>query len=60
MSYKAEYIWVDGQKPTAKLRSKGKVIADGEEPGNDLVGGLPQGRFGDGSRANDVAEAYRR
>ncbi|MEC8857148.1 MAG: glutamine synthetase, partial [Chloroflexota bacterium] len=32
MSYKAEYIWVDGQKPTAKLRSKGKVIADGEQP----------------------------
>ena len=32
MSYKAEYIWIDGQKPTAKLRSKGKVIADGEEP----------------------------
>ncbi len=32
MSYKAEYIWVDGQKPTAKMRSKGKVISDGEEP----------------------------
>ncbi len=32
MSYRAEYIWVDGQKPTAKLRSKGQVIADGEEP----------------------------
>ena len=32
MSYKAEYIWVDGQKPTAKLRSKGKVIAYGEAP----------------------------
>ena len=32
MSYKAEYIWVDGQKPTAKMRSKGKVIPDGEEP----------------------------
>ena len=32
MSYKAEYIWIDGQKPTAKLRSKGKVIADGEQP----------------------------
>ena len=32
MSYKAEYIWVDGQKPTAKLRSKGKVVPDGEEP----------------------------
>ena len=32
MSYKAEYIWVDGQKPTAKLRSKGKVVSDGETP----------------------------
>ena len=32
MSYKAEYIWIDGQKPTAKLRSKGKVLADGAEP----------------------------
>ncbi len=32
MSYKAEYIWIDGQKPTAKLRSKAKVIAEGEEP----------------------------
>lgn len=32
MSYKAEYIWVDGQKPTAKLRSKGKVVSDGEQP----------------------------
>ena len=32
MSYKAEYIWVDGQKPTAKMRSKGKVIAEGEAP----------------------------
>lgn len=33
MSYIAEYIWVDGTKPTAKLRSKAKVVADGEEPG---------------------------
>ena len=24
--YKAEYIWIDGQKPTAKLRSKTKVL----------------------------------
>src|SRR2546430_7291818 len=24
----AEYIWIDGQKPTAKLRSKTKVIDD--------------------------------
>ena len=23
---KAEYIWIDGQKPTAKLRSKTKIV----------------------------------
>ena len=32
MSYIAEYIWIDGTKPTAKLRSKARVFADGEEP----------------------------
>ena len=31
--YKAEYIWVDGTQPTAKLRSKAKIIKNGEEPG---------------------------
>ncbi len=31
-SYKAEYIWIDGQKPTAKLRSKTKIVPMGEEP----------------------------
>ena len=30
--YKAEYIWVDGTQPTAKLRSKAKVVPMGEEP----------------------------
>jgi glutamine synthetase len=30
--YKAEYIWIDGQQPTPKLRSKGKIIPVGEEP----------------------------
>jgi glutamine synthetase len=30
--YKAEYIWIDGQKPTAKLRCKARVLKDGEEP----------------------------
>ena len=30
--YRAEYIWVDGTKPTAKLRSKGKVVPTGEAP----------------------------
>jgi glutamine synthetase len=33
MAYKAEYIWIDGTEPTAKLRSKTKVVADGAEPG---------------------------
>ncbi|GAB3204757.1 glutamine synthetase [Marinactinospora thermotolerans] len=32
MSYKAEYIWIDGTQPTAKLRSKTKVLPDGVEP----------------------------
>jgi len=30
--YKAEYIWIDGSEPTAKLRSKTKIIPMGEEP----------------------------
>ena len=32
MRYRAEYIWIDGQEPTAKLRSKTKIVPDGEEP----------------------------
>jgi glutamine synthetase len=32
MVYKAEYIWLDGSTPSARLRSKTKVIADGELP----------------------------
>ena len=28
MVYKAEYIWIDGTVPTARLRSKTKVVAD--------------------------------
>jgi glutamine synthetase len=32
MAYRAEYIWIDGQKPTAKLRSKTKIVPDGESP----------------------------
>jgi len=32
----AEYIWIDGQKPTAKLRSKTKIIAEGVKSLSDL------------------------
>ncbi|WP_405580744.1 glutamine synthetase [Streptomyces sp. NBC_01190] len=31
MTYKAEYIWIDGTEPTAKLRSKTRILADGAE-----------------------------
>ncbi len=31
MAYKAEYIWIDGTEPTAKLRSKTKILADGAD-----------------------------
>ena len=31
MTYKAEYIWIDGTEPTAKLRSKTKIVEDGAE-----------------------------
>ncbi len=33
MSYIAEYLWIDGTKPSAKIRSKAKVISDSEKPG---------------------------
>lgn len=31
MAYMAEYIWIDGTRPTAKLRSKTKIVPDGTE-----------------------------
>ena len=33
MAYIAEYIWIDGTEPSAKLRSKAQVLADTKEPG---------------------------
>ena len=32
MSIKAEYIWIDGTEPTRKLRSKTKIMANGQTP----------------------------
>ena len=32
MAYRAEYIWIDGSEPTQFLRSKTKVVPDGEAP----------------------------
>jgi glutamine synthetase len=31
VSYKAEYIWIDGTEPTPRLRSKTKILEDGRE-----------------------------
>lgn len=33
MAYRAEYIWIDGTVPTPLLRSKTKVLEDGDTPG---------------------------
>ncbi|MHA6765126.1 glutamine synthetase [Streptacidiphilus sp. PAMC 29251] len=45
MTFKAEYIWIDGTEPTAKLRSKTRILADGAE--------LPTWGF-DGSSTNQA------
>ena len=31
MTFKAEYIWIDGTEPTARVRSKTKVLPDGAD-----------------------------
>ncbi|MFV0526013.1 MAG: glutamine synthetase GlnII [Acidimicrobiales bacterium] len=33
MAYRAEYLWIDGTEPTREVRSKTKILADGDEPG---------------------------
>jgi glutamine synthetase len=48
VTYKAEYIWIDGTRPTAMLRSKTKILADGAE--------LPTWGF-DGSSTNQAPGA---
>ena len=32
MPYQAEYIWIDGTKPSPIMRSKTRIVADGKEP----------------------------
>ncbi|MEE9415335.1 MAG: glutamine synthetase GlnII [Acidimicrobiales bacterium] len=31
--YRAEYIWIDGTEPSAEVRSKTRILADGTSPG---------------------------
>ncbi len=31
MSYRAEYIWIDGTEPTAQMRSKTRILDDGDD-----------------------------
>jgi glutamine synthetase len=33
VTYRAEYLWIDGTEPTAEIRSKTKILADDEKPG---------------------------
>ena len=33
MAYRAEYLWIDGSEPTREIRSKTKILADGDTPG---------------------------
>ena len=33
MTFRAEYIWIDGTAPTTEVRSKTKILQDGEELG---------------------------
>ena len=33
MSYQAEYIWIDGTRPTPLMRNKTRIVADNKEPG---------------------------
>lgn len=49
MTFKAEYIWIDGTEPTAKLRSKTKIIVGG----GAALGELPIWGF-DGSSTNQA------
>src|SRR3546814_19249255 len=53
MAYKAEYIWVDGTKPTAKLRPKNKIVEDGVKPADLPIGGF------DGSYTNHRSDERR-
>jgi glutamine synthetase len=48
VTYKAEYIWIDGTEPTARLRSKTRVLPDGAD--------LPIWGF-DGSSTNQAPGA---
>jgi glutamine synthetase len=48
VTYKAEYIWIDGTEPTARLRSKTRILSDGAE--------LPIWGF-DGSSTNQAPGA---
>ena len=48
MAIKAEYIWVDGTEPTAKLRSKTKILEDGTKAKDLPIWGF------DGSSTNQA------
>mgnify|MGYP003334120980 CR=1 FL=1 len=54
MAYRAEYIWIDGTEPTAKIRSKTKIIDKAAPSG---LADLPIWGF-DGSSTNQIGRAH--
>ena len=48
MAYKAEYIWIDGTEPTARLRSKTRILEDGRSHDDLPIWGF------DGSSTNQA------
>ena len=63
MAIKAEYIWIDGTEPTAKLRSKTKILEDGVKDlpiwGFDGSSHQPGARRQVGLRARSPSSAAR-
>tara|TARA_R110000824_G_scaffold109740_2_gene257534 strand:+ start:145 stop:1209 length:1065 start_codon:yes stop_codon:yes gene_type:complete len=55
---KAEYIWLDGTRPTAEIRSKTRVLPDPKTEvvyGHNIMEALPIGEWGfDGSSTNQA------
>ena len=48
VAYKAEYIWIDGTEPTARLRSKTRILEDGRSHDDLTIWGF------DGSSTNQA------
>ena len=48
VTYRAEYLWIDGTEPTAEIRSKTKILDGGDEPELLPAQGVAEGDLGQG------------